>query len=919
MKLNYMHQVTPPVCPGRGNDRRWLRPGGFLRLGKRATTLFAWFALLGSKASCLDVGIRAVNDQPQMVINGEPQVPISFFGWALEQPQRTAVDSRWRHVKLQFVAAEGTNGFNILFNRLDEEIPGSLWLDDLHLSTGEAGKPGEQNPTAGGDMEHCGTGLPAGWAVTFGRNAGVDASWEFDGKEFVSGSRSLRFDIRKNPPAGWLGLEVKGPQLGKGQVFTVEFQIKSTMPGYAEVVPLVNGRRSGGVLDPEESLYARQVRMAAAHGIHMHQFSFPVPILGGPEENVMYGALDRAMAVTLREDPQARITIRLGVEDGGAWRRKFPDECETMSDGTKLFPSPSSKKWHETIVPALDKAVRYLEEKWGDNVVVYMLSGKNTGEWFYPCWERNSLPGFAPVTGEHFRQWLERKYRTPEAISAAWGRPVSGFDTIAVPDVSARRTAALGEFFDPHKEADRIDFFDFYNDAMADSISLLASTAKKACAGRKPVMVFYGYLHALAGSRAGLVHSGHLKWSRLLRDPNIDMFCGPNAYGNREPGGPGTFHGPVDALAPYGKFWFCEDDTFTLAAPMRRHPAMRCRTDQEVSDVQRRNFAQDFPRGFGCWYMDLQNAGWLLNDGLWEGIGTMAGFWSLHLKNPRPYHPEIVFLADETSPLHLRSDTLLNNLLLSDLARPLSQIGAPVGWSLLGAFLDGKVPPAKLYVFPNAFALTSGQRAKAKEILRAQKATAVWFYAPGFIDPATRTAGLETMCELTGMEILPMDQHDGKILRLTSGVPCTWEDPAAREKNKMLQRWQVKPSPGVETLAVYDGTPGRIGVASVSRDGWRSVYVASPAAPAELLRRLARDAGVWLYCETGDTVMGGGDFLGIHAASDGKKSLLLPQPGTVSDIMTGEKRPVNDRLEIPMKRGETRLFWLENPSPSTAP
>lgn len=905
-----MHHSTPPVHLEMESNRRWFVPipSAIHRFGKRTSLLLAGLALFGSHASCLDVAIKSANGQPQLVVNGEPQVPLSFFGWALEQPQRTAVDAGWREANLRFVADEKTDGFIILFNRIDEGIPGSLWIDDLRVSTGdEAGKPVDSEDV----MEQCGAELPAGWAVTFGRNAGVDASWEYDGKVFVSGTRSLRIDVRKNPPPGWLGLEVKGLHPNKGDVFTVGFRIKSTMPGYAEVVPRVNGLRTGGTRDPEESLYARQVRMAAAHGIHMHQFSFPVPFIGNTDASAMYEALDRAMAVTLREDPQALITIRLGVEDGGKWRRAFPDECETLSDGAKLFPSPSSRKWIEAISPALDKAVRHLEEKWGGHAAVYMLSGKNTGEWFYPVWEKDAIPGFAPVTRDHFRQWLERKYRTPEALAEAWGRPVTGFDQVEVPDASARRTAALGEFFDPRGDAAQIDFFEFYNDAMADAISQLAATVKKACGGRKPVMVFYGYLHALSGSRAGLAHSGHLKWSRLLRDPNIDMFCGPNAYNNREPGGPGAFHGPVDALAPYGKFWFCEDDTLTLAAPMGKYPALRCRTGPEVANVQRRNFAQDFPRGFGCWYMDLQNAGWLLDEGLWQGIGTMGAFWKEHLAKPQPYRPEIVCLADEVSPLYLRSDTLLHRLLLADMPRPISQIGAPVGWSLLGAFLDGKVPPAKLYIFPNAFVLTADQRAKAREILRTQKATAVWFYAPGFIDPTTRAAGTETMRELTGMDILPLGPSEGKSLRLTGGLPCSWEDPSA--KNKILQRWQVGPSPGVEPLALYEGTPGLVGAASARLDGWRSVYIASPAVPAEFLRRLARDAGVWLYDESGDTIMGGGNFLGIHATGDGLKSLKLPEKVTARDIMTGATLPANDRMEFPMTRGETRLFWLEKP------
>ncbi|MFA6174517.1 MAG: beta-galactosidase [Kiritimatiellales bacterium] len=874
--------------------------------------LFLGLTLAASGAAPLAVKISDTGGQPQFSVNGQPQVPMSFFGWALDQPQRAATDANWRHASLRFVSPENSTngGFIILFNRLDEGIPGSVWLDDVRFYTGDADNSSGSNKIEDGDFEQSGGQLPAGVALSFGKNAGVEASWRFDEKNAASGSRSLRVDIRQNPPPGWLGVEAKGIAVRKEQVVTVDFQVKSTMPGYLDVMLLKNGRRSDDTMQPDESLYARQVHMAAGHGIHQHQFSFPVPAVGDADEAAMYTALDRAMAATLREDPQAMVTIRLGVDLGGSWRQPFPDDRETMSDGSKEFPSPSSDRWRNAVTPALEKAVCRIEDKWGGCVDIYMLSGKNTGEWFYPVWDPSLLPGFAPVTRDHFRLWLQRKYQTPAALSAAWDKTVESFDQVEVPAVAARQTGSLGEFFDPLKDAAQIDFFDFYNDEMADAISLLAGATKKACAGRKPVMVFYGYLHALSGSRAGVAHSGHLKWSRLLRDPNIDIFCAPNAYGNREPGGPGTFHGPVDALAPYGKFWFCEDDTLTLGAPFSPNPKFRCRTDEQVKDVERRNFAQDFPRGFGCWYMDLCNAGWLLNDALWQNIGTMAQFWSRHLTDSKPYHPEIVFLADEVSPLYLRSNTPLNKLLLDEMQRPVSQIGAPVGWSLLSAFLDEKVPPARLYLFPNAFALTAAQREKVKEILRRQNATAVWFYAPGYIDPETKTADVKAMRDLTGMNIQPLEQAGGNMLRLTAGTPCEWDDPAMKGKNNVLTRWQVKPSSGVKTLAVYGSGRGELGAAEVQQDGWRSVYIASPGAPAELLRRIAREAGVWLYCENGDVVMGGDDFIGIHAASDGKKTLKMPHSVEAKDIMTGQSSGEGDRFGFPMKLGETRLFWF---------
>jgi hypothetical protein len=261
--------------------------------------------------------------------------------------------------------------------------------------------------------------------------------------------------------------------------------------------------------------------------------------------------------------------------------------------------------------------------------------------------------------------------------------------------------------------------------------------------------------------------------------------------------------------------------------------------------------------------------------------------------------------------MYLRSNTSLNGLLLGDLPRVVSQIGAPMGWSLLGSFLEGKVPPAKLYIFPNAFVLTAAQRKKVQEILRQQKATALFFYAPGYIDPVARTSSMGAVRDLTGMDIIPLEPPPGKALRLSVDSSISWDYPGGSGKKKTMMHWQVKPAPGVKPLALYDGGTPAIAAAEVQRDGWRSVYVAVPGAPLSLLRNCARDAGVWLYSEGGDTVLAGGRFIGIHAASDGTKVLRLPHASKVRDVMTGRTVATGDHFEIPMKLGETRLFWAE--------
>ncbi|MBC7287741.1 MAG: hypothetical protein H5T86_06795 [Armatimonadetes bacterium] len=423
-------------------------------------------------------------------------------------------------------------------------------------------------------------------------------------------------------------------------------------------------------------------------------------------------------------------------------------------------------------------------------------------------------------------------------------------------------------------------------------------------------MFFFGYLYSLSPTPAGLNHSGHLRIDKMLDSPDIDIFCSPIDYFDREPGGAGHFMTTAESVAVHGKMWFNEDDTRTYLTSEDAGFG-RCATPEETYGVHQRNFAQIFPRRMGCWYMDLGNAGWLNGADLWQKIGALRGFWAKHLDDAVTFSPEIAVITDNYSPLFVRSRSPINAALVSRLRAEIARLGAPVGYWLLSDFLAGKVKPAKLYIFQNAFVLSARQRQRIRQLLDQQRATAVWFYAPGYIDHEAATASPDFVRDLTGIPVqpLPAPVEDLAEPVATASLCKDVAEPfGSRQKGLRLQ-WAVREEAGVHPIARYPS--GEIAAAAAEQGRWRSVYFATLFAPAALLRNIARAAGVWLYCDTNDVVVADARFLAIAASETGTKRLHLPYPAVARDCMTGQVVGRGRELAFDMRKGETRLLWLE--------
>jgi hypothetical protein len=109
--------------------------------------------------------------------------------------------------------------------------------------------------------------------------------------------------------------------------------------------------------------------------------------------------------------------------------------------------------------------------------------------------------------------------------------------------------------------------------------------------------------------------------------------------------------------------------------------------------------------------------------------------------------------------------------------------------------------------------------------------------------------------------------------------------------------------------SVDDGKPGLV---VKPMEGWTSVYSAAMQLPPPVMRNLARAAGAHIWLETDDALYTDGQFVGVHAASDGVKEVFFPGRYRVRERISGQTLTENaTSVSIPMRRAETVLLELE--------
>ena len=247
-----------------------------------------------------------------------------------------------------------------------------------------------------------------------------------------------------------------------------------------------------------------------------------------------------------------------------------------------------------------------------------------------------------------------------------------------------------------------------------------------------------------------------------------------------------------------------------------------------------------------------------------------------------------------------------------------NRIGAPVNFYLIEDLVNGLVPKnIKLFVFVNTWGMTEVLRTALKTELGHRQAAEMWFYGSAFVDRTKNVLSLAAMNDLMGMHFAVDDSWGTMEIELSSlgrkkfselneviGVPYRYRKtglglhssytPSAPTNDYYSPFFSVLDNTDTEMLGNYKNK-GTCALAYKKTEGRSIYYSGSPFASCNLLREIARRAGVHIYLDSNDAFYMNADLVLLHAATRGEKSICFPD---------GKIKKLN------MNKGQTEIFTI---------
>ncbi len=709
-----------------------------------------------------------------------------------------------------------------------------------------------------------------------------------------------------------------------------------------------------GFLNPETiGPIQTAIRGFAGTGVHIYTTDalaneWRGPIEGDPRP-YDFSTVGPRLQQAVDADPQALFNLRIMIETryllDDWWHKAYPDELEVLSDGSRPAASYASLEWQNQVKEVLRGYVAYLREAgFYDRVIGYQICVGTCGEWIKD-WSSMSPPSgdFSEPMRRYFRSWLSRKYPDDAALRAAWNDPAVTLAAAEVPSGAEQDATTHYLFRNPQKERKVIDFYEAYAELCADALLDFCRTVKAETHNEKLTGAFFGYIMELAWNNcffndsrddqdaaevSTVQRSGHLGLQKVLRSPDLDYLVSPYSYGFRGLGGDGLSMQPSESLRIHGKLYLFEEDTlmhnnFDPPPGKRMHP-----TSRSIA-IYERNFAQVLTRG--------QGITWLENDAFVEDPAILPearrlqvryneiGNWHVQQFDRRPSAEVAVFLDDESLMYEGNRNHIDLPLIWQQRVITLNRFGAPHDVYLLNDLLEGRLlREYKLYVFLNPFHLNDKRRQALHAQLGSGGKTALWLYAPGYINSDRPEQSLTTaaMTDLTGFTFGRGGSFWSPFMHVTDFTHpitrCIPQDLFWGTTRSIAPIFHLAdPDAAILGEVVYGlgrCQPG-LGIKTVqpaaSAQPWHSVYNATPNLPPQLLRGIARHAGVHLYSEEGDVLYATPELLAVHTVAGGQRNFKLPREAEVVFDLFNNRELARGAREfcVDLKPASTALFY----------
>ncbi len=552
-------------------------------------------------------------------------------------------------------------------------------------------------------------------------------------------------------------------------------------------------------------------------------------------------ALDRHIEDVLTWNPGAKLIVMIDLNTPPWWAKTHEGSDSVGQLGDVLLREDYRRDSQEY----LHRFLEHTEAKYRDKIAAYHLSAGMVCEWF---------------------DWLHGKTtpRKDAAFAKAMGRP-----SAKVPDEVEKTTYPL--FYDPVKDADKIAYWKFHNQLVADAAVDYARRAKQVTKNRVPIGLFFGYM--MANGTNKLLYRGHLAYDTVYQSPAFDTVSAPAVYQQRSMGGTSGFQFCQDSILTNGKILWHEIDHRThLLKDVKQGPTryvtnfgkgISFHSKEETIAGLRREFAIGMIAGAHLWWFDMFG-------GFFDDPDVMAEIKHLNQLSQRfadtgpGKAAEVALFADADSMYYVNGRKPLTDQVLRKLQFALFRTGTPWRCHSLADLTRIDTSQFKVIILPNLFALDAEKRQLLEKMVLRDGKTVVTLFAPGIItDGKYDVANIE---KFTGTRVDRLSQ------------------------------------PGDPQKAFYQ-----------DHEDWTSVFLPSPQVSPKLLRDVFRKAKVHLYSTTGEPLYANEDLVALHTAKGGKRTIRLPRPCRVTEVF--ENRVISDKpvLEFTetLPAPATRMYFLE--------
>jgi len=668
--------------------------------------------------------------------------------------------------------------------------------------------------------------------------------------------------------------------------------------------------------------------------------------------------------------PDAYIIPRIGLHPPLEWINEHPEELVRYTDSSfnpmllytesyvKDIPamySLASSKWREDAGKALMETYDRIESlPYADRIVGFFLAGGNTSEWYYSGVDPKN--GEVTDTSDAFRRsygdYLRRKYGSEENLRKAWNDKNASFENPYIPPQSERRfvstvdaelvtykrmystdpppaapenTTNIGVFCDIDKHPQVFDYFRAWNECTAESIVHFAGLVKKR-SSEKLVGAFYGSLgcthYNYASSASGTMN--------ILDSGVVDFLAAPGVYQNRQPGGFVGQREMVDSFRLRNMMYIIEEDTRTHAENTFYGDAVELYTIEDTINVMKRNFGRNLCEDIQAWWFDQHIGGGRYKfPEVYDLIAKQQKIARQAYEKDRTKHNEIAFIYDEES-LNAVSQRASFEAIEFIRDYELSLIGASADHYFHNDMANCDMPSYKLYVFCNVWYLTDAEREAIRAKLKKDNAVAFWIYAPGVIDPETDPKfDVKNIEALTGIKVEMLSDILSPKFKI-NGTPHNLTAPLDKGQiygyNYRLMQANTRPqfnnTHHILYPAFYSVDEDAVNLAYFLQkrypaltvkadDGFTSIFCGARIVRNDIFRAAALYAGCHIFSYQDDVIYASRNYVTIHAASTGTKTLYFPNKCSPYEVYE-EKYYADNTKEITFEliKGETRTFEL---------